>query len=134
MTRRYPAYRDSGVDWLGEVPDGWQVVRVDTVCTVINGYPFDSKLFDPALGLPLVRIRDLGATDAEVRYSGEVVESAVISSTDILIGMDGDFNVGRWKGEGPALLNQRVCCLRSDKHQYSRLLEYVLPAGQSRLA
>ncbi|WP_028030884.1 restriction endonuclease subunit S [Gemmobacter nectariphilus] len=25
MMRRYPAYRDSGVDWLGEVPDGWEV-------------------------------------------------------------------------------------------------------------
>ncbi|MCZ0963873.1 restriction endonuclease subunit S [Paracoccus benzoatiresistens] len=27
MTRRYPAYRDSGVEWLGEVPEGWKVSR-----------------------------------------------------------------------------------------------------------
>lgn len=25
MTRAYPAYRDSGVEWLGEVPEGWNV-------------------------------------------------------------------------------------------------------------
>ena len=28
MMRRYPAYRESGVDWLGEVPEGWGVVRL----------------------------------------------------------------------------------------------------------
>jgi len=25
MTRRYPAYRASGVEWLGEVPEGWKL-------------------------------------------------------------------------------------------------------------
>jgi type I restriction enzyme S subunit len=28
MTRRYPAYQDSGVEWLGEVPAGWEVKRL----------------------------------------------------------------------------------------------------------
>ena len=31
MTRRYPAYRDSGVEWLGEVPEGWVVARLKSV-------------------------------------------------------------------------------------------------------
>jgi type I restriction enzyme S subunit len=26
--RPYPAYKDSGVEWLGEVPDGWEVKRL----------------------------------------------------------------------------------------------------------
>ena len=26
--RRYPAYRASGVEWLGEVPEGWEVGRL----------------------------------------------------------------------------------------------------------
>jgi type I restriction enzyme S subunit len=25
--KRYPAYKDSGVDWLGEVPEGWDIVQ-----------------------------------------------------------------------------------------------------------
>ena len=32
--KRYPAYRDSGVEWLGEVPEGWQVVRLKHGCNV----------------------------------------------------------------------------------------------------
>ena len=27
MTRCYPAYRDSGVEWLGEVPVGWGILN-----------------------------------------------------------------------------------------------------------
>jgi len=31
MTRRYPAYKASGVEWLGEVPEGWDVLPVYAV-------------------------------------------------------------------------------------------------------
>ena len=24
---RYPAYKDSGVEWLGEVPDHWAIIQ-----------------------------------------------------------------------------------------------------------
>ena len=29
---RYPAYKDSGVEGLGEVPGHWEVVRLGMVC------------------------------------------------------------------------------------------------------
>ena len=32
----YPAYKDSGVEWLGKVPDGWKVKPLWTVTTVNN--------------------------------------------------------------------------------------------------
>lgn len=31
---RYPAYKDSGVDWLGEVPAHWEVKRLKNVCNI----------------------------------------------------------------------------------------------------
>lgn len=31
---RYPAYKDSGVEWLGEVPEHWEVVRLKQACEV----------------------------------------------------------------------------------------------------
>ncbi|MEO6832572.1 MAG: hypothetical protein ABI169_10225, partial [Chitinophagaceae bacterium] len=27
---RYPAYKDSGVEWLGEVPEHWELIRLGT--------------------------------------------------------------------------------------------------------
>lgn len=37
MTRRYPAYRESGIDWLGEVPQHWNVGPLKRRYTVTLG-------------------------------------------------------------------------------------------------
>ena len=34
---RYPAYRDSGVAWLGEVPEHWDVAPLKRVLSLQNG-------------------------------------------------------------------------------------------------
>ena len=34
---RYPAYKDSGVEWLGEVPAQWDVLGIKRVCAVVGG-------------------------------------------------------------------------------------------------
>ena len=124
---RYPKYKDSGVEWLGEVPEGWEVKPVRNVASIVNGYPFDSKLFDQSYGFPLIRIRDINKAETEAFYQGDFVESAAITEADVLIGMDGDFNVGRWLGKGKGLLNQRMCCVRGNSNPLTFLLEYALP-------
>jgi len=45
---------------------------------------------------------------------------------DVIIGMDGDFNVCWWSG-GKALLNQRLCCLKPNKSINCRFMYYFLP-------
>jgi len=122
----YPTYEDSGVEWLGEIPAHWKVSRVSEVTTLLNGYPFDSEYFVRGEGTPLVRIRDLNAVETEVNYIGPIVESAWIQSGDVIIGMDGDFNVSRWRGQR-ALLNQRMCCLRPRGATDSGFIAYLLP-------
>jgi type I restriction enzyme S subunit len=122
----YPAYRDSGVEWLGKIPAHWDVSRISEVTALINGYPFDSEQFVREEGIPLVRIRDLNATETDVNYIGPVVESAWIETGDVIIGMDGDFNVGRWRGRR-ALLNQRMCCLRPRNGTDAGFIAYALP-------
>ncbi len=34
---KYPSYKDSGVEWLGEIPEGWEDYRIDWVNTIIRG-------------------------------------------------------------------------------------------------
>ena len=31
---RYPKYKDSGVEWLGQVPEHWEVKRLKRICDV----------------------------------------------------------------------------------------------------
>ena len=119
--------KDSGVEWIGKIPDHWEIKRVRDAAKIINGYPFDADLFDLFVGTPLIRIRDLNESVANTFYKGKVVKAAVVTSADVLIGMDGDFNVGRWYGVGEALLNQRVCCVRGKNGFLTRFIEYSLP-------
>ena len=125
--KRYRAYKETGVKWLGQIPEHWALSRLSEVTSLVNGFPFDSEHFVQGCeGVPLVRIRDLNAGNSEVSYIGTVVEDAWIDSGDIIIGMDGDFNVARWRGTR-ALLNQRLCCLRPKSHVDARFIAYVLP-------
>lgn len=122
----YPKYKPSGVPWLGDVPEHWSIGPLGANADILNGYPFDSNKFDATDGYKLVRIRDIYSTDTEMKFNGEWVDVAAIDTGDVLIGMDGDFQVAVWKG-GVALLNQRVCCLRADEPSYVRYLAYLLP-------
>lgn len=108
---RYPIYKNSDIEWPGSVPTHWLSSRVSELTTLVNGFPFDSELFVWGEGTPLVRIRDLNATETEVNYLGPIHADAWIEHGDVIVGMDGDFNVARWRGQR-ALLNQRMCCLR----------------------
>lgn len=33
----YPAYKDSGVEWIGKVPEHWQVAPIKAISTTLNG-------------------------------------------------------------------------------------------------
>ncbi len=123
----YPEYRDSAVEWLGRIPTHWEIARIKEHARIVNGFPFDSQHFDRDEGVPLVRIRDLYSGSAEVNYTGPVTEDVWIVPGDVIVGMDGDFNVSRWKGPR-ALLNQRMCCLKARSSLEPRFMAYLLPA------
>jgi type I restriction enzyme S subunit len=56
----YPAYRDSGVPWLGDVPAHWQARRLRTLGNILNGATPSSN--DPACwdgGIPWATPQDI---------------------------------------------------------------------------
>ncbi|MFW1762269.1 restriction endonuclease subunit S [Acinetobacter calcoaceticus] len=124
--QKYTEYNDSDVEWLGQIPKHWTICRIKEKAQIINGYPFDSNKFDLSIGTPLVRIRDINDSRTQVYFKGAIPEEAFIFNSDILIGMDGDFNVCEWKG-GKAALNQRVCCVRTKNSKFTKFLYYLLP-------
>ncbi len=56
--RRYPEYRDSGVEWLGEIPAHWEVVELGSVGAFSTGRG-GTKLDEEGQGVPCVRYGDL---------------------------------------------------------------------------
>ncbi|WP_442781108.1 restriction endonuclease subunit S [Arthrobacter sp. FX8] len=111
-----------------DLPEGWPMRRVRDVATLINGFPFKSEDFDSSGEVPLVRIRDLTASDFELYVPKSAVpDESLMKNGDLAIGMDGDFNSVLW-ARGPAALNQRVCILRPRRGTDIRFLGYVLPS------
>ena len=98
--------------------------RLTDICDIQYGYAFDSKCFTEDSSYPqLVRIRDVKRGYSETYDSGDYPEVYVLSEGDLLVGMDGEFNIARWKCSG-ALLNQRVCKLTAKvgtNEEYIRL-------------
>ena len=122
----YAEMKDSGVEWIGEIPKGWKIVPAKFFMKVQAGYPFDSERFDNSQGIPLIRIRDITSGHTETFYNGDYPEEYVVHNNDLLVGMDGDFNVRWWQG-GEAVLNQRCCRIFAQKGLILRYFYFLLP-------
>lgn len=92
-------------------PDGVEYVRFVDYANVLYGCPFDAAQFtNDSSYIPLIRIRDVLSGKAGTYYKGEYSHDYIIKKGDILVGMDGNFNLGIWD-DIDGLLCQRVCKL-----------------------
>lgn len=111
---------DSGIEWIGKIPEGWQVRRLKSVAPVQGGFAFKSESFQDE-GIPVVRMNNLkrgslSIEDAACVQIEEVPTAFLLKEDDLLIGMSGslgatgslgNFAVVR-KDDLPIALNQRV--------------------------
>ncbi len=96
-----------------ECPEGVEYKPLTTVANVLYGFPFESKLFsEDASYIPLIRIRDVVPAKPSTYYTGEYDPLFIVHKGDILVGMDGNFNLEKWN-DRDGLLNQRVVKLSS---------------------
>ena len=102
------------------------------VCTIQYGFPFDSAKFSDSNGTPLIRIRDVVRGYSETYTTEEYKSEYIVHENDLLIGMDGEFNIAKW-GKTPALLNQRVCRLAPKDSIDKDYLFYFMPIALKRI-
>ena len=96
------------------------------ICKLQYGYAFDSAKFSDSQGIPLIRIRDVVRGYSETYTTERCSEEYIVNDGDMLIGMDGEFNIAHWKG-GNAYLNQRVCRLIPTDDVDPLYLFYYMP-------
>ncbi len=111
------------------IPKSWKWIEIGSLAMMRSGYPFDSNKFsnDHEGRKPLIRIRDVVRGETTTFTNEHCPDEYTIHYGDVLIGMDGDFNVAKWKSED-ALLNQRVCYICStSKLLLNDYLYYYLP-------
>ena len=87
--------------------------KLTRLAKVDYGFPFESSLFtDNSVYMPLIRIRDIKPAKASTYYEGEYSDRYVVRKGDILVGMDGEFNLERWN-DRDGLLNQRILRIKA---------------------
>lgn len=102
------------------------MTKLTELCDIQYGYAFDSEAFTDDASYPqIARIRDVKRGYSETFYKGEYPEEYVLTPGDLLIGMDGEFNIARWKIDG-ALLNQRVCRIKAKDNADEEYLRFAL--------
>lgn len=102
------------------------MAKLPELCSIQYGYAFDSACFtEDHAYLPLVRIRDVKRGYSETFYSAHYPSDYIIDNGSLLVGMDGEFNIARWKG-GKALLNQRVCKITAKENVSEEYIRFAL--------
>lgn len=128
---RYPAYKDSGVEWLGEVPAHWDTAPLKRLADFVNGEAFKPTEWAD-FGIPIIRIQNLNGGDDFNHFDGKVDERYLVRKEDLLFGWSGNrgtsFGPFIWQRQGLYALNQhifRVCPFSIDKRDLYWLLKAV---------
>ena len=132
--KKYSSYKDSGVEWIGEIPNHWNRTRVKHLVNYVNGYSFKSNDFDREYDIPVLRIGDVGDEidfDKCIKVKSNFLDEKsdfIVKKDDILIGLTGGTigKSGRYKYDFPSLLNQRVGLLRNTNKVLNGLLYHYV--------
>lgn len=94
MTRKM---KDSGIEWIGEIPEDWKLTKVKHIGKYINGYPFKPSDWSDS-GVPIIRIQNLTGNNSEYNYySGpKLPEDYFIIKNDYLISWSATLGVFIW--------------------------------------
>ncbi|MGX7950307.1 restriction endonuclease subunit S [Oleidesulfovibrio alaskensis] len=136
----YPAYKDSGVEWIGQVPEHWEVKRLKHLISQCqNGVWGDDPLEDGSDTL-CIRVADFDRDNNVVIYNPstyrqitkEHQDSRLVSKGDILLEKSGGgaqtlvgANV-RYLGEEPAVCSNFVAVIKPSKKAESAWLNYLM--------
>lgn len=130
--------KDSGIEWLGEVPEHWEVKKIKHLTQKIGSgiTPSGGANVYQTSGIPLLRSQNVhfdGLKLDDVAFISEEIHESMKNSKvycgDVLLNITGA-SIGRayfvedWLGE--ANVNQHVCILRPKENLDSLYLYFVL--------
>ena len=117
--KKYDKYKDSGIEWIGEIPEHWEVSKIKYISEFLNGYAFNSDNYTK-IGIPIIRIGDISD---EINFENtkkvpmdylKLLYKYIINYNDVLLALTGA-TIGKaclYTYDKKALLNQRVAILR----------------------
>ena len=89
--KTYRAYKDSDIEWIGDIPKHWGISQLKYQTNFNNGAAFKPSDWKDS-GIPIIRIVNLNGGDEFNYYLGEVDEKYHVVKGDLLFSWSG--NIG----------------------------------------
>ena len=123
--KRYPTYRDSGVEWLGAVPEGWDVKRLKYCAARIN-----EKVDGRESDLPYTGLEHIESWTGRLTPSEEISTSEGQSSRyepgDVLFGKLRPYLAKAFRANEHGICTGELLVLRPKDVSQDYLFSYVL--------
>lgn len=118
--------KNSGVEWIGAIPEEWRLCKLKNIIEFKNGYAFDSSVLSNDGKYPVIRIGDIKDGGIDIYNANKIsdnkgLENFLIKDKDILLAMSGA-TVGKLgyvdNIETECYINQRVGIIRAENSKY----------------
>lgn len=76
--KTYPEYKDSGVEWLGDIPSHWLKIQIKNIIKEHSGNGFPNELQNGQEGIPFLKVSDISGKGKFVDTSNNKVTSSII--------------------------------------------------------
>lgn len=137
--KRYEKYKNSGVQWIGKVPEHWVISRLKYFCEPLKsgGTPkSDDSRFYAAEGIPWVAIADMSSTPLVIDTAKHLTEEG-IADKNLNIFPSGTILYSIYATLGkvselavPACINQAILAINPDKRYCKTYFKYCLTAQE----
>lgn len=129
--------KDSGVEWLGDIPDHWEVKRLKYVGKFINGFSFSSNDFTD-FGIRVLKISNIQHMKIDWSDSSfidedyyEIASAFRVYENDLVFALtrpiiSTGIKAALIDSNEKILLNQRNCIFRAQKSMYNKWTYYML--------
>jgi len=136
--QKYPAYKDSGVEWLGEIPESWEIIKLKFISKIFNGDSLNEKKKldyeinnDLKKGLPYISTKDINYEFSTIEYENglevpkENNKLKIAPKDSFLLCIEGGS-----AGKKIGYLSQDVCfvnklaCFQNQENSNSKYLYY----------
>ena len=127
--------KDSGIEWLGEIPEHWEVKKVKWVHrTTSGGTPKTSDSENYGGDIPWLRTLDLNS-DKVYQYEITITEKAlsessakIVPANSVLVAMYGGAGTIGKSGllKFDAAINQAICAILPNKNTWPEYLHYFV--------
>jgi type I restriction enzyme, S subunit len=132
--RRYPKYKPSGVEWLGEVPEGWDLQRAKLLFRKMNRMVRENDEIVTAFRDGEVTLRTKRRTEGFTNSLQEIGYQGIRKGDLVIHGMDGFAGaIGVSDSDGKSTPVYSVCLPfypnKINNHYFARLLRHAAMTG-----